>query len=88
MEEEMKSQRIPKTDSIEELARFWDVHDITDFEEELEEVTESVFARRGYQVTIRLDERESEAVRRIASTRGIEEAALIQEWVRERLTQS
>ena len=83
----MRSQRIPKTDSIEELARFWDAHDVTDFAEELEEVTESVFARRGYQVTIRLDERESEAVRRIASTRGIEEAALIQEWVRERLTQ-
>ena len=63
MEEEMKSQKIPKTDSIEELARFWDAHDITDFEEELEEVTEAVFARRGCQVTIRLDERESEAVR-------------------------
>ena len=55
MEEEMRSQRIPKTDSIDELARFWDAHDITDFEEELEEVTESVFARRGYQVTIRLE---------------------------------
>ncbi len=83
----MRSQRIPKTDSIEELARFWDAHDITDFEDELEEVTESVFARRGYQVTIRLEERESETVRRIAATRGIEAAALIQEWVRERLTQ-
>ena len=87
MEEEMRSQRIPKTDSIEELARFWDAHDVTDFEEELEEVTESVFARGGYQVTIRLEESESETVRRIASTRGIEEAALIQEWIRERLTQ-
>jgi len=87
MEEEMKSQSIPKTDSIEELARFWDAHDVTDFEEELEEVTGSVFARRGYQVTIRLEERESETVRRIASTRGIEEAALIQEWIRERLAQ-
>ena len=84
----MKNQRIPKTDSIEELARFWDAHDMTDFEGELEEVTESVFARRGYQVTIRLDEGESETVRRIASARGIEEAALIQEWVREKLTQS
>ena len=78
---------IPKTDSIEELARFWDAHDVTDFEEELEEVTESVFARRGHRVTIRLEEGESETVRRIASTRGIEEAALIQEWIRERLTQ-
>ena len=84
----MESQKIPKTDSIEELARFWDAHDITDFEEELEEVTEAVFARRGCQVTIRLDERESEAVRRIASARGIEEAVLIQEWVREKLAQS
>ena len=73
MEEEMRSQRIPKTDSIEELARFWDAHDVTDFGEELEEVTESVFARRGYQVTIRLEERESETVRRIAATRSIEE---------------
>ena len=81
MEEKMKSQRIPKTDSIEELARFWDAHDITDFEDELEEVTESVFARRGNQVTIRLDERETEAVRRIASARGIEEATLLREWV-------
>ena len=83
----MRSQRIPKTDSIEELARFWDAHDVTDFEEELEEVTESAFARRGYQVTIRLEERESETVRRIASARGVEEAALIEEWIRERLTQ-
>ncbi len=88
MEEEMNSQRIPKTDSIEELARFWDEHDVTDFEEELEEVPESVFARREHQVTIRLDESESEAVRRIASARGIEEATVIQEWVREKLTQS
>ena len=87
MEEEMKSQRIPKTDSIEELARFWDAHDVTDFEGELEEVTDSVFARRGHQVTIRLEKRESETVRQIASTRGIEEAALIQEWIRERLSQ-
>ena len=75
---------MPKTDSIQELANFWDAHHITDFEDELEEATESVFAR-GNQVTIRLDERETEAVRRIASARGIEEAALIQEWVREKL---
>ena len=81
----MNHQRIPKTDSIEELARFWDQHDLTDFEGELEEVTEPVFVRRGHRVVIRLDERESEAVRRIASARGIEEAALIKEWVREKL---
>ncbi|HLG15697.1 MAG TPA: hypothetical protein VJH03_14520 [Blastocatellia bacterium] len=34
---------IPNTDSIEELARFWDTHDLAHFEDELEEVTEPVF---------------------------------------------
>ena len=42
----MKREKLPNPDSIEELASFWDTHDLTDFEEELEEVTESVFVRR------------------------------------------
>ena len=39
----MKTQRLPQTDSIQELAHFWDTHDLTDFEDELEEVTEPIF---------------------------------------------
>ncbi len=42
----MSHTKIPNTDSIEELAQFWQTHDLTDFEDELEEVTEPVFARR------------------------------------------
>jgi Protein of unknown function (DUF2442) len=38
-----KKATIPNTDSIEELARFWDTHDATDFEDQLEVVTERVF---------------------------------------------
>jgi hypothetical protein len=38
---------MPQTDSIQELARFWDTHDLTDFEDELEEVTEPVFEREA-----------------------------------------
>jgi hypothetical protein len=26
-----EAQKLPNTDSIEELARFWDTHDLTDF---------------------------------------------------------
>ena len=37
--------QIPITDSIEELAQFWDTHDVTDYESELVEVTEPVFVR-------------------------------------------
>ena len=40
----MKKTKLPQTDSIQELARFWEKHDLTDFEDELEEVTEPVFA--------------------------------------------
>jgi hypothetical protein len=39
----MKTQRLPQTDSIQELAQFWDAHDLTDFEGELEEITQLVF---------------------------------------------
>lgn len=35
--------KIPQTDSIQELAHFWDTHGLTDFEDELEEVREPVF---------------------------------------------
>jgi len=34
----MNNPKIPETDSIQELAQFWDTHDLTDFEDELEEV--------------------------------------------------
>jgi hypothetical protein len=45
MEKPMTTRKLPKTDSIQELARFWDAHDVTDFQDELEEVTEPVFGR-------------------------------------------
>ena len=41
----MDEKHLPNSESIEELAEFWDKHDVTDFEEELEEVPEEVFER-------------------------------------------
>ena len=35
----MKTPKIPHTDSLTELARFWDTHDLTDFEEEFSRFT-------------------------------------------------
>lgn len=42
----MNGNKIPQTDSIQELADFWDTHDLTDFDAELEEVDEPVFDRQ------------------------------------------
>jgi hypothetical protein len=84
MEEEMKTDKIPQTGSIQELARFWDRHDVTEFEDPLEEVEKPILEREpGASLTIRLEREELEALRRMASRRGVQEAALLREWVLE-----
>jgi hypothetical protein len=85
----MKDLKLPPIDSIEELAQFWDTHDLTDFEEELEEVTEPVFERKPKtMIPLHLHPQELEAIRRVAQAQGVEEAALVREWVLEKLHSS
>lgn len=80
----MNKKRLPDTDSINELARFWDQHDITDFEDELEEVSEPVF-RRGKDVEIHLEPNEVESLEKVARQKGVRDAELIREWILEKL---
>jgi CopG antitoxin of type II toxin-antitoxin system len=84
MEGTMKTQRLPQTDSIQELAHFWDTHDLTDFEDELEEVNEPVFELATV-IPLNLESDEAEAVRRMAEAEGIADAELIRGWVREKI---
>jgi predicted DNA binding CopG/RHH family protein len=84
MEKPMNAARLPKTDSIQELAQFWDSHDLTDFEGELEVVDEPVF-ERDTAITLHLPQEEAAAVRKIATSKGVADAELIREWVRERV---
>ena len=80
----MNHPKIPKSDSIQELAYFWDMHDLTDFEDELEEVPEPVFERQTV-IRIHLQSREAEAVGEFAKSRGVFHVELIREWVLERI---
>ena len=77
--------KIPDTDSIRELAEFWDTHELTALDDELEEVSEPVFVRAGTGVTVPLSGDERTAIRKIAASRGVDEADLIHEWVQEKL---
>ncbi len=78
--------KIPETDSIRELAEFWDTHDVTEFADELVEVTEPVFARRPTTgVAVPLSASELKALRNLAASRGVDEAVLIRSWVQEKL---
>jgi len=79
----MSTEKIIQTDSISELARFWDTHDLTDFEQELIEVPEPVFERETM-VSIHLPLAEAEAVKQIAKSKGVDFTELIRDWVVEK----
>ena len=81
----MSRQKIPQIDSIQELAAFWDTHDLTEFEDELEVVGGTMFECQAELVAVPLRPTEVEAVKRIADSKGIGYDALIREWVLERL---
>jgi CopG antitoxin of type II toxin-antitoxin system len=81
----MKKSKPPKTDSIQELAEFWDTHDLTDFEDELEEVPKPVFVR-GAAISVPLKAREIAALERIAQAKGVSRENLVRGWVLQNLT--
>ena len=80
----MKNKNIPKTDSIQELAHFWDTHDLTGFEDELEEVSEPVFELSA-QLLVVLAPSELETLNALAQSRGLSSENLIRECVVERI---
>lgn len=80
----MKKSKLPKSDSIHELAEFWDSHDLTDFEDELEEVAEQVFMR-GSAIQVPLESREVKAVEQLAQTKGVSREELVRSWVLQKL---
>jgi hypothetical protein len=84
MESPMKKTTLPKTDSIAELAAFWDTHDVTDFEDELEEVVEPVFVREPV-IRVPLEASEGEAIERLAQAKGISREELVRGWVLQKL---
>ncbi len=79
----MNRKNTPKTDSIQELANFWDNHDITEFDDELEEANELVFIKDTV-MEIHLSSIEAKTVNQIAQSQGIEVADLIHRWILEK----
>jgi hypothetical protein len=80
----MKKSKLPTTDSIQELAEFWDSHDLTDFRDELEDVADPVFAR-GAAIKVSLEPRQVEAVEQLAQSNGVSREELVRSWVLEKL---
>ena len=75
-----KAQKSLQTDSIEEFAKFWNAHDLTDFEDQLEKVREPIFERKLKTIMkVHLQPQETEIVKRIAEAKGIDQETLIRE---------
>ncbi len=78
--------KIPRFETYEEEAEFWDTHDTTEFEDEFEPV-EATFAqslvRRG--LTIPLDAQTIDLLQRLAREKKTEPATLVQIWILDRL---
>ena len=55
----MSTKGIPRSDSIQELAEFWDTHDLEDFADDLKVVSAQVF-ERGTAGTIHLSREEAD----------------------------
>ncbi len=79
----MKNKSIPEIDSIQKLAQFWDKHDLTDFDHDLEEVVEPVFYSDTV-MEVHLSSNEVEAVTKIANSQGVGVADLLHRWILEK----
>jgi CopG antitoxin of type II toxin-antitoxin system len=80
----MKKPKLPTIDSIQQLAEFWDTHDFTDFEVELEDVPEPIFVR-STAIKVPLESRQVEAVEQMAKAKGVSREELIRAWVLQKL---
>ena len=80
----MKKSKMPRTDSIQELAEFWDTHDLADYEADLVEVDKPVFVRRTA-IKVPLEMKEAEAVEQMAQAQGVSREELVRTWVLQKL---
>jgi len=59
--------KIPEFKTIEDMARFWDNHDITDFEDQL--------------IDVKLDSEQYEKLKKIAHQKKLNTLSLVSQWV-------
>jgi hypothetical protein len=84
VEKPMTQPQLPKTDSIQELAQFWDTHDVAEFDDQLREVTEPVFERPA-KLAIHLRDSEAKILHQLAHDSGVGAEELVQKWVMEKI---
>jgi len=73
---------IPEFKTIEDMANFWDSHDITDFEGELKEVQKPVFKLvPGRVISIMLAPGQYKELKNIADQKNVSASSLVNKWI-------
>ena len=75
-------KKLPRLESIEALAKFWDEHDVTDYDAQLKEVKDRVFDRSAKRtLVIQLDARSMKGLKQVARANGVGHASLARRWI-------
>lgn len=85
-----RESKIPKFKTYEEEAHFWDTHDITDFENETENV-EIVFELnkpRGETIVLRVQKQVKDNLDKFARGLGLNLSTLARMWLMEKLQEN
>ncbi len=81
-------KKIPKFKSEKEEADFWAIHDSTDYLSDTKEVKAEFTRPKKKLVSLRLDEKTINRLKKIADSKGIGYLELIRMWVLESLNKT
>jgi predicted DNA binding CopG/RHH family protein len=85
MTKQQKKNRVPEFKSRQEMAKFWDTHDFTDYKDEFKPVRARFAKNLSEGITIRLNPQTLSELRSRAKEKGIGPTTLARMWVLEQL---
>jgi hypothetical protein len=78
-------KRIPKFQTLEEAAEFWDTHDFEDYVGDTEPVTITVkIPTRQMRLTVPLDLKVYQQIETLATQRGVRIEKMVSAWLKEK----
>lgn len=80
-----KISRIPKFKTYEEEAKWWETHNLVDYQDEFRTVKVRFAKNLSEGIHVRLDSNTLEKLRREANQKGIGPTTLVRMWVMEQL---
>jgi hypothetical protein len=87
-ENKMAKDPLPETfDTLEEMAEFWDTHDLTDYEEYLTPVEVTISAHPKHHYVVTLSDTLETLLRQVQQAEGVSLNTLVNLWVQEKLQQ-